>query len=418
MRVLLGKTLKWSVLIVLLALYGILGRYAPYLLLVSYVILLPYLLFTARERTFRLGIADGGFLLAFGLLLLAFVLSAKQSADALMAVNFAWLLLFVPVRSFFDRNASQSAPLLVARLSLLGTVLLLLMAVYERAMLGEARVGYLTSDAIRIANTAVILGALSTIGLLAEHRRLRLIYLAGPLAALIVAYLAGTRGAIASLALLFVVISVFVLWRRPWGLLVGAAIALLAVAALLVAARLHVPRIDSLVGTLQQLWRGEAVSDASANIRLAMQRTAIAAFSDSPWVGHGWRRIVSAAAAYLPPTQAHLFDGQPHLHSDLADFAVAGGVLGLLAYATALLAPVIAAVRSVKDSGYRVRLFGVVLVVASYFALGLNSLMLGFEVHTALYCGLIAILLGYCREPVPSPADRSAQLSSETASTM
>src|SRR5690606_41581128 len=41
-----------------------------------------------------------------------------------------------------------------------------------------------------------------------------------------------------------------------------------------------------------------------------------------------------------------------------------------------------------------------------YAVLGINSLMFGFEVHTALYFGLCAILLGYCRETPVREATR------------
>jgi len=38
------------------------------------------------------------------------------------------------------------------------------------------------------------------------------------------------------------------------------------------------------------------------------------------------------------------------------------------------------------------------MLSAAYFFLGLNTIMFGFEIPTALYCTLSAAILGYCRE--------------------
>jgi O-antigen ligase len=393
-----GVVLGWMLLVVLLTIYGLGGKFSPYVVLLLTVVAIPYvaLVRTGRGRIFDFPAA--GFLAAFGILTLAFALSSQRSDDVLIMANFIWLPLFIPAENVMKRLAGINAPMAIGRLALLGVTITLVYALYQRLALHMDRVGYLDSDPIRIANTAVIMGFLSLMGILGDTGRRRLGYLAGPALAIAVAYLAGTRGAIVS-SVAIGAVAAFMLVNKPkQALLVAAALAIAGAAAIVVAAWLHVPRVDTLVTTIGQLFRGEAVTDESASIRVAMQQAGWAAFLDSPWIGHGWQRIMTAAIAHLPPGQEGLFTGQPHLHNDILDFAVAGGLLGLLAYLTLLLTPVVAAFRSARDRFYRARVFGTTVLVASYAVLGLNSLMFGFEVHTALFCGVAGVLLGCCRE--------------------
>jgi hypothetical protein len=54
--------------------------------------------------------------------------------------------------------------------------------------------------------------------------------------------------------------------------------------------------------------------------------------------------------------------------------------------------------RSPRDSLFGARLYGIVILITSYFGLGLADVMLGFETHTALYVGWAAVLLAFCRD--------------------
>ena len=392
-----GDLLGWALLVILLTVYGFAGQYAPYLALLPTILGVPYLI-VVRKRPIKLDLPRVAMLLAFGLLVLASLLSSQKSDDVLIMVNFIWLPLFIPMDGLLSRLARSSAPIIIGRLALAGVTAALLFALYQRFVLGMDRAGWLASDPIRIANTSIILGFLSLVGVFGDSGRRRVIYFAAPLFAIGVAYLAGTRGAIVSAAVIAVV-SAFMLVRRPRiAIAVAAGLAVIGAAALLIAAALHVPRVDSLVATIGQLLSGETVTDTSAQIRLAMQRAGWAAFLDSPWVGHGWQRIMTATIPHLPLAEEHILDGQPHLHNDIANFAVAGGVMGLVAYAVLLLTPLVAALRSVRDGLYRARLFGSTILTVSYATLGLDALMFGYEVHTALFCGLTAVFLGFCRE--------------------
>ncbi len=400
--------LGWTLLVLLLVSYGAGGRYSPYAVLALMPVLLVHIVYVRAGRPLVPNGATIGFLAAFGLLTLAFSLAAEQPSDVLIMANFVWLPLIGPLQAELKRIAWPGAAVAIARLALLGVVVTLISGIYERATYGTSRVGYITSDAIRIANTAVILGFLALMGIISDRGWRRAVYLLGPILAMVVALLAGTRGAMASTCVLAVVATIFLVPNRRRAVAIAVGLGVFLIGALLIGAQLHVPRVEALVRTIEQLLTGQQVTDGSAAIRIAMLQAGWGAFLESPLFGHGWQRLMTAVVPYLPPGQENMLHGQPHLHNDVADFAVSAGLLGLAAYALLLVTPLVAAIRSTRDSLYRARLFGVVMLVTAYAALGLNSIMFGFEVHTSLYCGLCAVLLGFCRE--------TSSMAAETAS--
>jgi O-antigen ligase len=115
---------------------------------------------------------------------------------------------------------------------------------------------------------------------------------------------------------------------------------------------------------------------------------------------------MSAVAPYVPPEHQDALK-LPSLHNDVADFAVAAGIVGIGVYLLLLATPLVAAWFSPRDSLYWIRLYGVAVLVISYVCAGLTDLMFGFEFHTALYICLSAILLGYCRDPGQSGGVRA-----------
>ena len=133
------------------------------------------------------------------------------------------------------------------------------------------------------------------------------------------------------------------------------------------------------------------------------------------WIGYGWSKYVRAAYSYLPRDVRREFNargsslrGNHHLHADILNLGVAGGLLGLGAYGLILLAPLLGAFRSVRDGQYAARVRGAVLLAVGYAACGVTYLMFGYEFHTTLYVCLAAIVLGFCRD---APPERESSIS-------
>jgi O-antigen ligase len=100
----------------------------------------------------------------------------------------------------------------------------------------------------------------------------------------------------------------------------------------------------------------------------------------------------------------------PHMHNEVLNFAVFGGVVGIALYLTLLALPILACLRTPRDSLFRARMYGCCLLTLGYFMLGLPDTMLSFEVHTALYVAWLAVLLNACRDSTavetPNPKAR------------
>ena len=286
--------LRGALLALTLAVPCVLGFMTSYALALLAAVALIYLLFTRRPADFRLDIAGAGFLAAFAVLLVLFALSSQQPGDVRFVFNFAAFLFFVPVASILWRGHSAAASLVVANLALLGTGVGAALALGEKLLLNVQRSGRLTSDPIRLADTALILGFLALIGVFAAPPRRRWLYLLGPLLALLAIFLTGSRGAIfAAPAMLVVAVFTF-LRSKVSALLISVALMVVLVALLGLADRLAGARSSTLLIILQSFASGDTVADRNLGIRVELYRAAFTAFFDAPLIGHGWARLMSA----------------------------------------------------------------------------------------------------------------------------
>ena len=142
---------------------------------------------------------------------------------------------------------------------------------------------------------------------------------------------------------------------------------------------------------------GAPVADHAMAVRFKLYEAGWQAFEQSPLFGHGWARLMSSVEPFLAgadKTYAKL----PHLHNEVLNFAVFGGVAGVAIYLVLIAMPIIIALRSRRDGQYRARLAGTGILALGYVVMGLPDTMLSFDLHTALYVALVATLLGYCRD--------------------
>jgi O-antigen ligase len=87
-----------------------------------------------------------------------------------------------------------------------------------------------------------------------------------------------------------------------------------------------------------------------------------------------------------------------HLHSDILNLGVSAGIMGLVAYVLVLLAPIVSAATSPRDSQFRARLYLALCLSLGFAFCGAVNLLFGFEFMTTLYVVFAAILIGYCRD--------------------
>lgn len=365
-------------------------------------------LLAARGR-WEMGAAGWCLVGAFVLIAIAFSLNR----DAPMMVNFLFLVAIVPLTSWLARFAAPDSARIVSWLALVGTMLSATTAIYETILLGNKRAEGWWSDPIWSAEAALILGFLSLMAFPTMRSPWRYLLLAGPVLAIGIVILSGSRGVL--LAAPVIVLALLVTTFRPWWKqILALAIALVIAGAVVLPTMPYaMKRVERAGVVVIQLLTTGTIKERSAGARVEFWKAGTQAFLASPITGHGWSDHLEAAYQYLPDKgkaynqKGSSLRGNAHLHADILDLGVSGGILGLFAYGLILLAPLLGALRSVRDSQFGARLTGAIVLTTGYAACGLTYLMFGYEFHTTLYVCLAAIVLGFCRdEPLgrkPSP---------------
>lgn len=337
--------------------------------------------------------------LAFVILLVIWWLTNPVGrTDYLFAANFAIFLFITPMAAALSRLAAPRNVMIVASLALCGAAVALGFAIWQHYGLDMNRAKGLWSYPIPSATAGVVLGFLATIGFVQSKHPARFVYLIGPLMGIAVVWLSGSRGPLLAVAPMGVAL-LFFMFRNKW-----IAVAILAAAAVAVILAFtvfasHIGRFATIPGIFwAALTNGDLRLSSSGGKRIVILRASINAFFHSPWIGHGWGEK-NAWVRWFSNDVIQLSNRRRgHLHSDLLNFAVSGGLAGLLAYAMIIVAPVVSAWRSVRDSQWTSRLLGALLIAGGFAASGAVNIVIGFEFLTTLYAALAVILIGFCRD--------------------
>jgi O-antigen ligase len=99
--------------------------------------------------------------------------------------------------------------------------------------------------------------------------------------------------------------------------------------------------------------------------------------------------FTTSAAAFAPPGPGYA--PSSHLHNDLADFAVIGGLLGLICYGLLLAAP-FAGGLATRGRHRHAALYLGVLASLGYLSMGLTNAMFGILTQTVVYGVLLALI--------------------------
>jgi O-antigen ligase len=395
----------WALLLLPLVISPILGLLTPYATL---LVIIPLFVVALVRRQFATAYSDHAaraFLAVFVVLALVFVVTADDVSDALRAFNFTMLLAYGAIAWFLAQRAGSAER--VAQLAGLG-VLLGGIEVAANAVLGAGAVGLratgINIGPIVLSNALLALGFISLGGAMLRSDGRAWLYLLPPLLAIGATILTGSRGPLISVPFAILAAATWI-WRTKFGgslragMIGAVGLLVIAAAGLLVAAQ---TRAGSLLGIVEALRGGAAVTDESTRERLVLWQAGWSSFQQSPWLGHGWANIMSSVQPFLPADDAALATTLPQLHNDVLNFAVGAGIVGVACYFAIISAPLVGAWLSPRDRLRTFRLYGATVLTIVYIGGGLTDLMFGFEFHTFLFIMLTAILLGYCREQVPA----------------
>jgi O-antigen ligase len=325
------------------------------------------------------------------------------SGDYLAVFNFSAFILYAPMAALFARQAATGNARQAAIFAMIGVGLGLLVALWREGHL-DIPPYQDNTDRLRLSNTALLLAALAaTLGISGGTSRWRwLLLLALPVAAAVV-LITGARTGMVSLPV--IVIGLALLLPRRWWVGAIAATGALSVLAVVLMLGLGSNRILSLGSTLQQLLASGSSTDTAVQDRLDLYRAGWDAFQHAPAIGYGWGNIMQAIVPFAGDSVDRI-KNLPHLHNEVLNFAVGGGLVGVAVLIALLVAPTLIALRSPADSQRSARINSTIILALAYVAMGTTDTMIGFELHTSLYVGLVAIILGWCRDepPPPTPA--------------
>jgi O-antigen ligase len=350
-------------------------------------------------------------LAAFVLMAVALSASAQSVWDARFILNFAPLLIALPLAAAEANYQPQANLTHVAILSALGALLSLVVAIGQVFILEESRAGGHVINAIHFANIAVTLGFMALIGIFTSENRWRYLLLLGPVCAILSCVLSASRGPLMGAIILYVVF-VAVLWfQSRRAALLSAGIGLFgAVALLVLVANFAAPqlaRLSDIASVIVQTFADGQTDDRSTNIRLGLFSGGWRAFQDAIWFGHGWERIVPATYPYVEPWLQDHLDSQnfTYLHNDLLDFAAGAGITGVIAYFAMMAAPVVGVVAGPKDGVFLGRLYGALVLSVGFFVFGLTSRLMGQGLQLTLFCMMTMVIARYgWKEDVASHA--------------
>lgn len=350
------------------------------------------------------------FMFSFVLMATALVASAKDAWGARFILNFAPLLVAVPLAVAEVNRHPQANVSQIAILSAIGAVLSLVIAFMQVFIFSEARAGGHVINAIHFANVALTLGFMALVGIFTSASKWRYLLLIGPICAIVSCVLSASRGPLIGAFVLFAIFLAILWFRsRRSALLILAASLIMAVAFLAAAsvfAPSQVSRLSNAAPVIMETLTEGETRDRSTNIRLGLFAAGWAAFQDSPWIGHGWDRIIAASYPYLEPWLQDHLDTQnfTYLHNDLLDFAAGAGIMGVLAYCLMIAAPTIAVMAGPRDQYFWGRLYGALVLTVGFLIFGLTSRLMGHALQLTLFCMMSVMINYYGRRDAPSYA--------------
>lgn len=389
----------WVALILTIIVPVFLGALSPFVLLVVSLLYFVANRFNPNRVAFSMD-ALGWVLLAilFTQIILA-AISAQVWTDVTFGLNFLPLVLYVFAKPLLARTNIIDPIGLFSHIAFLGTLCAFAFGLITIIFLENLRANFGLVNVNDLAGLGLLFGFLPLVGFTKSNGQHRYYLLLGPVIALFVLLITGSRGAMLAYPGLLVISFWFLVSKKLRLQFVFLNIAALIIVIMISSYFNQIERVLELPKLIWSVVNGDLVTDSSTNARLILYKGGIQAFLDAPLFGHGWSHFMEATAKYIPDVDSRsLIIGLPQLHNDILSFAASGGVVGIATYLIALGAPLYIVWNSKPDAYLQARKLAVLLLVTYYFFRGLTDLMIGFEYGTTFYAMMLAFIFGFFRD--------------------
>ena len=352
------------------------------------------LLLVASVPTARAVLQQRSVLLALvaGLvLLLALANTAKSPMHIIAILALAPLWLAGMHAGLLVRLGRWLTPPVIASFALAGAAGGAAIAAFDVLVRHQDRGGFLVNNPIHLADLSLMLGFVALVGVL-DRRPIRLVFLLGPVLALITVWFSGSRGPLVAFVPLLVVGGIAIAWmtlpRRLAIVTAAVVIAAVGIGGFAIIGLGLGGRLSSVGEVSTVLLTGSSADNATSE-RLFMYQSAWNAFWASPWFGHGMIDYTTIARQYAPTGPDYPIS--EHLHNDIANFAVIGGGLGLLSYGLLLVAPLVGGL-AVRGPDRPAAIYLGMVAGVGYLGMGLTNAMFGVLSQTVVYAVILALI--------------------------
>ena len=391
----------WGLLSALLLATPIIGTLAAIFTLIITLFSLGIVFVPGAVRSLREQPMILLFIVGFLLFAIISAMNAKALSDMIYIFNFTAFLLAVPAYLLARERAGYETAVAILTMCLFGAGIALVVALIDVNIRNLSRAEGFFSGAILFARVGVTLGFVAGMGFFLVRGPFRFLYLAGPAFGIIVTVLSQSRGTLIALPILALLYFFYALRRAQTiqARLIMVVI-LLAVGAMgFIVMGDYSARFSQLGNIVSQLFAGEVSLDESASIRLDFYKTGWTLFIQNPLFGYGWANMADEAFRILDPSDYPvILVEQFHFHNDFFNFVVAAGIFGFISLLAFLCGPLVGALYLPRDRLFAIRLEIILMIFALYVISGLTDMVIGYDLPTAMFAILSAVIVGAVRE--------------------
>ncbi|AEQ53693.1 O-antigen ligase family protein [Pelagibacterium halotolerans] len=358
---------------------GIAAYTAVYLTLACMALSLPRVRPDTLDSRVLLGLAVG-----LATLFVSILLNGGAPGDWTVLLILLPFVGVLPVAAILDRVT----PIQFGTLCLIGALAAAAVGAIDVFALEVRRAGG-GNNPIHYASLATMLGFVSLIGAAHARSTARFFFVLGPAAAVAAVLLSESRGPLLA-ACVLMTIALVVFWRDRAMFMALLALPM-AVAIALVA---------SGEGQRAMLLFWDILSERtqeSNDQRWLMYNAALKMFLQSPLWGHGYGSFMETARELLPIRERY-----DNLHSDIANLAAVGGVLGIVAYFGLVFSPLLALLSAAARSD-RAIVFLSLALSGGNATLGLTNAILGILPQMTLLVLMLGYLVALEKRAEPAP---------------